>query len=80
MTATIASAPCRFSPPRKAHAVIAMPTAMPAVPLSSSGRRPARSSSQIATMVIPTLTAPLTTLASSAAELPNPAPCSSVGA
>ena len=57
-----------------------MPTAMPAVPESSSGRRPARSSSQIATIVMTTFMAPLTTLASSAAELPNPAPYSRVGA
>ena len=57
-----------------------MPTAMPAVPVSSSGRRPTLSRSQIATMVMPTLTAPLTTLASSAPELPNPAPWSRVGA
>ena len=51
-----------------------MPTAMPAVPVSSSGRRPVRSSSRMATIVMPTLTAPLTTLASSEALLPKPAP------
>ena len=57
-----------------------MPTTIPAVPDSSSGRRPVRSSRRMATIVMPTLTTPLTTLASSDALLPSPAPCSSVGA
>ena len=65
----------------KAQPTMTMPTAMPGRAAdSSSGRRPTLSSSQIATIVMPTLTAPLTTLASRAALLPSPAPWSRVGA
>ena len=53
-------------------------SAIPVVPPSSNGRRPVRSRSRIATIVMSTLTAPLTTLASSAAALPRPADDSSV--
>ena len=70
----------RWLPPMKENAVMNIPTAMPAVPPISSGRRPVRSSSRIAMMVRPTLTAPMPTLASSAAEEPRPASCSRDGA
>jgi antitoxin YefM len=43
-----------------------MPMAVPAVPVSSKGRRPVRSSSRIAMIVMPTFTAPMPTFASSA--------------